>query len=109
MAQELESYGIDPMAEGISDQQYSDAMEELQRRREALLAGKTPTEQRRILAMRNTMLWHLNNVSLSRLYHHTLKLNSASVGRNNQCTLASNNVSTGRLHHDAVKREEEEW
>lgn len=62
LEQELERYGVDPQATGMSDTQYSDAMADLQQRREQLLAGKTPTERRRILAMRNTMLWHLNNV-----------------------------------------------
>lgn len=47
----------------MSDQQYSDAMADLQHQREQLLAGKPAAERRRILAMRNTMLWHLNNVS----------------------------------------------
>ena len=63
LEQELERYGIQPEATGMSDQQYSDAMADLQQRREQMLAGKTPTERRRILAMRNTMMWHLNNVS----------------------------------------------
>lgn len=64
LEEELERYGIDPQASGMSDQQYSDAMADLQQRREQLLAGKPPSERRRVLAMRNTMLWHLNNVSI---------------------------------------------
>lgn len=62
MAQELGSYDIDPYAEGLTDDQYTTAMAELAHRRQMLLAGK---EQRRIQAMRNTMLWHLHNVSLT--------------------------------------------
>ena len=64
LAQELVSYNIDPMVEGLTDEQYTDAMGELGRRREALLAGKGPEEQRRIHAMRNNILWHLHTVSL---------------------------------------------
>ncbi len=63
MAQELGSYGIDPYAEGLTDDQYTTAMAELASRRQLLLAGKEPEEQRRIHAMRNNMLWHLQNVS----------------------------------------------
>ncbi|KAL0030805.1 hypothetical protein WJX77_007386 [Trebouxia sp. C0004] len=62
VAQELGSYGIDPYAEGLTDEQYTTAMAELASRRQLLLAGKEPEEQRRILAMRNNMLWHLQNV-----------------------------------------------
>ncbi len=64
MAQELGSYGIDPYAEGLTDEQYTTAMAELANRRQVLLAGKEPEEQRRIHAMRNNMLWHLQNVSV---------------------------------------------
>lgn len=64
MAQELGSYGIDPYAEGLTDDQYTTAMAELASRRQLLLAGKEPEEQRRIHAMRNNMLWHLQNVTV---------------------------------------------
>ncbi len=64
VAQELGSYGIDPYAEGLTDEQYTTAMAELANRRQVLLAGKEPEEQRRIHAMRNNMLWHLQNVSV---------------------------------------------
>ena len=63
LAQEMASYNIDPLAEGMSDEQYSHAMTELARRREALLASKSPEEQRRMHAMRNNMMWHLQTVS----------------------------------------------
>lgn len=63
LAQELVTYNIDPMAEGLTDEEYSQAMADLGRRREAMLAGKSPEEQRRIHAMRNNMLWHLHTVS----------------------------------------------
>lgn len=63
MAQELGSYGIDPYAEGLTDDQYTTAMAELANRRQLQLAGKEPEEQHRIHAMRNNMLWHLQNVS----------------------------------------------
>lgn len=64
LAQELVSYNIDPMVEGLTDEQYTQAMAELGQRREALLGGKAPEEQRRIHAMRNNILWHLHTVSL---------------------------------------------
>ena len=63
LTQQLEGYGIDPYAEGLTDEQYTSAMAELGRRRQVLMAGKTPEEQRRIQTMRNNMMWHLNNVS----------------------------------------------
>ena len=63
LAQELGSYDIDPYAEGLTDDQYTAAMAELARRRQVVLAGKEPEEQRRIQAMRNNMLWHLHNVN----------------------------------------------
>lgn len=47
----------------MTDEQYISAMAELGRRRQVLLAGKPPAEQRRIHAMRNNMLWHLHTVS----------------------------------------------
>ena len=62
LAKELGRYGIDAAAEGLTDDQYTTAMEELARRRQELLALKEPEEQRRVIAMRNTMLWHLHNV-----------------------------------------------
>ncbi|KAA6429984.1 MAG: DAZ interacting 1-like [Trebouxia sp. A1-2] len=62
VAQELGSYGIDPYAEGLTDDQYTTAMAELANRRQLQLAGKEPEEQHRIHAMRNNMLWHLQNV-----------------------------------------------
>lgn len=64
LAQELVSYNIDPMVEGLTDEQYTEAMAELGQRREALLGAKGPEEQRRIHAMRNNILWHLHTVSL---------------------------------------------
>lgn len=62
LAQELVSYNIDPMVEGLTDEQYTEAMAELGQRREALLGAKGPEEQRRIHAMRNNILWHLHTV-----------------------------------------------
>ena len=63
LTQELATYDIDPFAEGLPDEQYTTAMAELARRREVLLASKTPEEQRRVHAMRNNVLWHLHTVS----------------------------------------------
>ena len=59
----MATYNLDPFVEGMTDYQYTNAMTELARRREALLAGKAPEEQRRLHAMRNNMLWHLHTVS----------------------------------------------
>ena len=77
LEQEMASYGIDPTAQGLTDDQYADAMAELGRRRGVLLASKDPKERRRIHAMRNNMLWHLQNVSLGSLDHTS---HDASVG-----------------------------
>ena len=63
VAQEMATYNLDPFVEGMTDDQYTSAMAELARRRAALLAGKSPEEQRRLHAMRNNMLWHLHTVS----------------------------------------------
>lgn len=79
LEQDLERYGIQPEATGMSDQQYSDAMADLQQRREQMLAGKTPTERRRILAMRNTMMWHLNNVSVTAAFQCNAVLQRCAV------------------------------
>ena len=63
LARELQSYNIDPLAEGMTDDQYADAMAELKRRREATLVGKSRAELARVDHMRTTLMWHIQHVS----------------------------------------------
>ena len=63
LARELQSYNIDPLAEGMTDDQYADAMAELKRRREAALLGKSRAELARVDHMRTTLMWHIQHVS----------------------------------------------
>ena len=63
LARELQSYNIDPLAEGMTDDQYADAMAELKRRREAALVGKSRGELARVDHMRTTLMWHIQHVS----------------------------------------------
>ena len=72
LARELQSYNIDPLAEGLTDDQYADAMAELKRRREAALVGKSRAELARVDHMRTTLMWHIQHVS-STLMHGLLK------------------------------------
>ena len=63
LARELQSYNIDPLAEGMTDDQYADAMAELNRRREAALVGKGRAELAWVDHMRTTLMWHIQHVS----------------------------------------------
>ncbi|KAK9806976.1 hypothetical protein WJX72_009222 [[Myrmecia] bisecta] len=72
LREELESYGIDPYAEGLTKAQYQAAMGELEKRRAAALAVRSAEDQERIKFMRSTVLWHVEKVANQVVEEHRL-------------------------------------
>lgn len=62
---ELLSYGIDPSAERLGDDEYETALAELRSRQKAVAAESSPALASKIDQIRRTLAWHLHDVSLS--------------------------------------------
>lgn len=63
LSTELLSYGIDPKAERLSDEQYVAAVAELQERQAAVADDSSPQVAARVDQIRRVLCWHLQKVS----------------------------------------------
>lgn len=63
LREELESFGVDPNKESMTNEEYKVAMVKLEKRWQETCAGRTQAEREHLSNMRGTLLWYLQAVS----------------------------------------------